>query len=169
MPAALSFPGVYVEEIPSGVRTITGVATSITAFIGAARRGPIDHPVRVQSFAEFERRFGGLWRQSPMTYAVSHFFQNGGADALIVRVASATAAADTGAADNPATLNLVASSVGEWGERLRVRVDHNTRPEVGTEQLFNITVFDPATGTTERFLNVSVLAEHPRLVTKVLQ
>jgi len=29
MPVALSYPGVYIEEIPSGVRTITGVATSI--------------------------------------------------------------------------------------------------------------------------------------------
>jgi uncharacterized protein len=166
MPAALTFPGVYVEEIPSGVRTITGVATSITAFIGAARRGPIDTPIRVQSFAEFERKFGGLWRESPMTYAVSHFFQNGGSDALIVRVAGGTATAATGAAD---TLNLVAASVGEWGERLRVRVDHDTRPEVGTEQLFNLTVLDPGLGTTERFLNVSVLPAHPRFITKVLQ
>jgi len=36
MPAALTYPGVYIEEIPSGVRTITGVATSITAFLGKA-------------------------------------------------------------------------------------------------------------------------------------
>ena len=47
MPAALTYPGGYIEEIPSGVRTITGVATSITAFIGRALRGPVDDPVRV--------------------------------------------------------------------------------------------------------------------------
>ena len=43
MPAALTYPGVYIEEIPSGVRTITGVATSITAFLGRRRadRRPI--------------------------------------------------------------------------------------------------------------------------------
>mgnify|MGYP001168831825 FL=1 len=33
MPVHLSDPGVYIEEIPSGVRTITGVVTSITAFL----------------------------------------------------------------------------------------------------------------------------------------
>ena len=42
MPATLTYPGVYIEEIPSGVRTITGVATSITAFVGRALRGPTD-------------------------------------------------------------------------------------------------------------------------------
>ena len=64
MPVAPTYPGVYIEEIPSGVRTITGVATSITAFIGRTLRGPVNDPVRVQSFAEFERRFGGLWRDN---------------------------------------------------------------------------------------------------------
>ena len=78
MPAALTYPGVYIEELPSGVRTITGVATSITAFVGRALRGSVELPVRVQSITEFERAFGGLWRGSPMTYAVSHFFLNGG-------------------------------------------------------------------------------------------
>lgn len=51
MPVTLSYPGVYIEEVPSGVRTITGVATSITAFIGRALRGPVDSddasPVRI--------------------------------------------------------------------------------------------------------------------------
>ena len=170
MPAALTFPGVYIEELSSGVRTITGVATSITAFIGASLRGPVDTPTRVQSFAEFERTFGGLSRQSPMTYAVNQFFQNGGADALIVRVAGAGAQTATGAADNPATMNLVAASAGDWGEKLRVRVDHTTRPEVGVEQLFNLTVADTSPGgPTERFLNVSVLPAHPRFVGKVLE
>lgn len=167
MPTALTYPGVYIEEIPSGVRTITGVATSITAFVGASRRGPIDTeaPVRVQSFAEFERNFGGLWRQSPMTYAVSQFFQNGGSDALIIRVINGGAAA-TGSAD---TLNLEAASPGDWGEQLRVRVDHNTRPEVGVEELFNLTIRDTATGATERFLNISVLPAHARYAGRVLE
>jgi len=168
MPSALTYPGVYIEEIPSGVRTITGVATSITAFVGSALRGPLDaspeSPVRVQSFAGFERTFGGLSRAHPMSYAVDQFFRDGGGDALIVRVANGGAAA-TGAAD---TLNLIASSSGEWGERLRVRVDHATRPEIGAEQLFNLAVRDAGSGIAERFLNVSVLPAHPRFVGTVL-
>ena len=90
MPVSLSYPGVYIEEVPSGVRTITGVATSITAFVGRARRGPVDSdeksPVRIFSFADYERIFGGLWADSPMSFAVYHYFLNGGSDALIVRV-----------------------------------------------------------------------------------
>ncbi|HVK56636.1 MAG TPA: phage tail sheath C-terminal domain-containing protein [Burkholderiales bacterium] len=165
MPAALTYPGVYIEELSSGVRTITGVATSITAFVGRALRGSVELPVRVQSFPEFERAFGGLWRGSPMTYAVSHFFLNGGSDALIVRVAKDGKAA-TGAADS---LKLVAASPGKWGNQLRVRVDHKTRPDpTNAEQFFNLTVRDMAAGVTERFLNVSALSNNSRFVTRVL-
>src|SRR5260370_12605870 len=86
MPVALSYPGVYIEEIPSGVRTITGVATSITAFVGKAVSGPTDEATTVFSFADFQRRFGGLGYDYPMSYAVADFFGNGGGQAVIVRI-----------------------------------------------------------------------------------
>ncbi len=96
MPVALTYPGVYVEEIPSGVRTITGVATSITAFIGRASRGPTNTPVTINSYADFERIFGGLWDQSSLGFAVRDFYLNGGSQAIIVRLfhPSGTAHAD---------------------------------------------------------------------------
>jgi phage tail sheath protein FI len=65
---------------------IVGVTTAVTAFVGSAQDGPVETAVPVTSFSEFESRFGGLWGESPMTYAVSHFFAAGGRDALIVRV-----------------------------------------------------------------------------------
>ena len=169
MPVTLSYPGVYIEEVPSGVRTVTGVATSITAFIGRALRGPADDPVRVQSFAEFERRFGGLWRNSSSSFAVQQFFQNGGTDALFVRVHNGAAAATLTLA---AGFNLVAANPGKWGEKLRVRVDYNTRPALSTDppnSLFNLSVRDTATGVTERFLNLSTDPNNARFVTRVLE
>lgn len=84
--ANYSYPGVYVEEIPSGVRTITGVATSVTAFVGRARRGPINEPVTINNFGDYERIFGGLWTESAMSYAVRDFYLNGGSQAIIVRL-----------------------------------------------------------------------------------
>ena len=86
MPATVTYPGVYIEEIPSGVRTITGVATSITAFIGRTRRGSVNEPITVNGFADFERIFGGLWELSPLSFAVRDFFLNGGSQAVIVRL-----------------------------------------------------------------------------------
>jgi phage tail sheath protein FI len=86
MPALLTYPGVYIEEIPSGVRTITGVATSTTAFIGRAERGPVNEPVTINSYADFERTFGGLHTAYPMSYAVRDFYLNGGSQAVIVRL-----------------------------------------------------------------------------------
>src|SRR5216117_1419395 len=86
MPATLTYPGVYIEEIPSGVRTITGVATSITAFIGRALRGPVNKAVTINNYGDFERIFGGLWVESTLGYAVRDFFLNGGGQAVIVRL-----------------------------------------------------------------------------------
>src|SRR5262245_60283606 len=86
MPITPTYPGVYIEEIPSGVRTITGVATSITAFVGYKARGRDNRAVRVFSFADFERAFGGLAADSELSYVVQHFFNNGGTDAYVVRV-----------------------------------------------------------------------------------
>src|SRR5215467_11385469 len=94
MPATLTYPGVYIEEIPSGVRTITGVATSITAFIGRAARGPVNEAVTINSFAEFERTFGGLQEQFLMSYAVRDFYSNGGSQAIIVRLIHPNIATD---------------------------------------------------------------------------
>ena len=92
MPVALLQPGVYIEELPSGVRTITGVATSITLFVGWAPRGPIDRALRLTSFADYER---ALWRSrfalACSAMRVRHFFDNGGSDAYVLRIADATA------------------------------------------------------------------------------
>jgi phage tail sheath protein FI len=102
MPVTPTYPGVYIEEIPSGVRTITGVATSITAFIGRAKHGPTDknpnkdnRAVTINSFADFERIYGGLWRYSSLGYAVRDFFLNGGSQAIIVRLYHPDYATDT--------------------------------------------------------------------------
>src|ERR1700704_6930529 len=86
MSVLATYPGVYVQEIPSGVRTITGVATSVTAFIGSAFRGPDDMPVTINNFGDFERIFGGLSAGSTLGYAVRDFFQNGGGQAIVVRL-----------------------------------------------------------------------------------
>jgi len=135
MPVTLSYPGVYIEEVPSGVRTITGVATSITAFVGRARRGPVNDPVRIQNFGDYERLFGGLWEASTMSYAVQHFFLNGGTDALIVRLINGAQRAQFSLSPVSGTdnLRLEASSEGAWGNDLRISIDHDTRPLSSSE------------------------------------
>ena len=102
MPATLSYPGVYIEEIPSGVRTITGVATSITALIGRAQRGPTNKAITINSFSDFDRIFGGLWLDSTLGYAVRDFYQNGGSQAIIVRLFHGVAEADRKKAEDAA-------------------------------------------------------------------
>src|SRR5215471_16054355 len=90
MAVEVSYPGVYVEETASGIHPIEGVSTSTAAFVGPARSGATDTPVHVQSLVAFKRLFGGRSRKSILEHAVRHFFENGGSDALIVRVAAAS-------------------------------------------------------------------------------
>ena len=86
MPVQPTYPGVYIEEVPSGVRTIIGVATSIAAFIGRAQRGPTNEAKTINNFFDFDRIFGGLWLESALGYAVRDFYLNGGSQAIIVRL-----------------------------------------------------------------------------------
>ena len=81
-----TFPGVYIQEIPSGVRTITGVPTAVAALIGRARRGPSNLPAVINSYGDFERVFGGLWTESTLSFAVRDYFINGGGQAVVVRL-----------------------------------------------------------------------------------
>ena len=76
MPATLTYPGVYIEEISSGVHTIAGVATSIAAFAGWAPFGPTDRAGLVLGFADFARKYGGLDSRSPLGHALNQFFAN---------------------------------------------------------------------------------------------
>jgi uncharacterized protein len=172
MPATLTYPGVYIEELPSSVHSIAGVATSITAFIGRALRGPTDGPVRIHSFPEFERTYGGFWADSTLGYAVYHFFLNGGSDAVIVRVHKGATAATLSLPPNAHPLKLVAANPGKWGGALRVRVDYDTRglqPGEATDSLFNLSIRDTQTGVTEVFRNLSIEKSNPRYAAKVLQ
>ena len=163
MPTTPTYPGVYIEELPSGVRTITGVPTSIAAFVGSARRGPVDEPRRVTSWADFQRTYGGLWRESMMGYAVYHYYQNGGSDAVIVRIHNGATAAvlDLG---NGVTLR--AADPGSWGGGLRARVEH---PDPNDDTIYNLIVRDMGTGAEERYLNVSTDEGSPRGLGRVLR
>lgn len=173
----ITIPGVYVSEIPAGGQDIAGVATSITAFMGTALCGPLGFdPLtnetgarEISSFGDYERMFGGLWQSSPMSYAVRDFFQNGGSQAIIVRLYEpfAVPAGTGGRATVPANapglppeatpLNLIAASPGGWGNDVRVMVDTDGIAEGSGE--FNLSVFYvPGSGATqtERFLQLSV-------------
>ncbi|HEY0376658.1 MAG TPA: phage tail sheath C-terminal domain-containing protein [Pyrinomonadaceae bacterium] len=167
MPVHVTYPGVYIEEVPSGVRTITGVATSITAFVGRARRGPVNEPVVVNNFGDYERTFGGLATTDPMGYAVRDFYLNGGSQAIIVRLFAG--ATDGVATINAGTLALAASSPGAWGNKLRAEVDYDgITADVASQysltpgDLFNLSVFEKGTGPggtnrlLERLVNLSV-------------
>jgi hypothetical protein len=148
VPVTPTYPGVYIEELPSTAHTIVGVATSITAFVGYTKRGPANEPTEVFSFGDFERTFGSLDPDCPLTYAVQQFFLNGGGDAFIVRVASGPQAATIDlrngtTAPSPTVLSVAARSAGAWANTLQVTIDQDTLNPIS---LFNLSVTEYVVG-----------------------
>jgi hypothetical protein len=161
MPVTPTYPGVYIEELPSGVRTISGVATSITAFIGYVPRGLDNRAKRISSFADFERNFGGLASDSEVSYTVQQFFSNGGADAYVVRIPKADAVAALitlkdgkgGAEKN--SLAFTALSKGAWANSVLIDVDYGGISATDTKA-FNLTITDLVTRAVEYFPKVTM-------------
>lgn len=112
MPVTPSYPGIYIEELPSNTHTITAAPTSITVFVGYThpfKTNPANFEnsndnhtkaVRIFSFTDYEREFGGFYTSNlyddttkqwkaflidvNLAYAVNQFFLNGGSDAYVV-------------------------------------------------------------------------------------
>ncbi len=171
----VSYPGVYTREVPSGVNSISGVSTSVTAFVGMCKSGPMFTPTRVLGFRDYERVFSSDTSLGEMTDQVRQFFFNGGEEALIVRVAD-SALESTVALDSAASagiLTLTARDAGLASNELRVKVDYNTS---SPERTFNLTVFRetfdssglPVVGQTETFTDLSMSAAGGRYVETVV-
>jgi hypothetical protein len=93
MPVTTSFPGIYIEELPSSTHTIVAAPTSVTVFVGYS--DPFKTPeanfnkaLEIFSFTDYEREFGGFFSSdrvdNSLPNAVNEFFLNGGSDAFVV-------------------------------------------------------------------------------------
>jgi uncharacterized protein len=147
MPEYLA-PGVYVEETSFRAKSIEGVSTTTTGFIGPTRYGPVDlEPDVITSLGEFERVYGdrqqlkftavgdgGAQTSLPpmhnfMWHAVRAFFEQGGKRLYIVRAFNPISGTDkgfakaelprSGGADDKITIR--ARFPGEAG-KMRVRL-----------------------------------------------
>ena len=127
-----------VDEERGPDQSISRLGTARTAFVGRTLRGPVNRPVFIRSFAEFQHGFGGLWQPSLLGYAIEQFFDNGGREALIVRVANGARSATLTLKAGSQMLNLQALRPGTR-EFLRASVDFDNiaAHEPG---LFNLTV-----------------------------
>lgn len=137
MPEYLT-PGVYVEEIEIGPKSIQGVSTSTAGFLGIAERGPV-RPRLVTSFANFQRIYGAYLEDSYLAYAIDGFFRNGGQRCFVARIASkndAIASFDV-SADTTKTLRIKAVGPGEWGNRIHFKIEDASS---GNPDLFKLTV-----------------------------
>ena len=171
----VTFPGVYVQEVPSGFRAISGVSTSIAAFVGMAKRGPLLVPTRVLGIKDYERVFSTDTSQGEMTDQVRQFFLNRGEQAFIVRIADGAAEATLNlrnAAGN-IVLSLESRDAGLDANQLRARVDYNT---ASPERTFNLTIFretfdgggPPVVTDTETHTGLGMDPDGPRYAVTVL-
>ncbi len=142
MPVSPTYPGVYVQEVPSGVRTIVGVSTSVTVFIGRTKTGPMNRPVRILNYTDFTRTFSANAEASDLPRYVRMFFLNGGSDCYVMRIAKGATQSlvllkNEGATPTP-TLRLKARNPGTLGDSIRAAVTYDGQQP---EALFNLELF----------------------------
>jgi uncharacterized protein len=96
MPVTTSYPGVYIEELPSLVHTIQPAPTSVAVFVGYTHPFRTRHyltPLPLFSFADYQANFGGFfsspWQPDYVGQAVFQFFQNGGSSCYVVGLPAA--------------------------------------------------------------------------------
>lgn len=141
MPITPTYPGVYVQEIPSGVRSIAGVSTSIGLFIGRTRKGPLNEAVRLFSYTDFERTFSSDSSVSSLPDHVRLFFLNGGTDCYVIRIANGATFAQTALlAEDGVTESLILTAryPGAVGETIRATVSYGG---ASPESTFSIDIF----------------------------
>lgn len=168
-------PGVYIQEISSGVRPIEGASTSTAAFIGPAEKGSLDRALMVTSFSEYEANYGSFLNDSWLAQSALQFFNNGGRRLYIARVAKDAKTASISLADreSPAdkSLTIEANSPGKWGNTLVIDVDNGSL-DPGDE--FKITVKKEKTATPlttdllETFDNLNMNPDATNFVEKVV-
>jgi uncharacterized protein len=168
-----SLDGIQITETtPHAEHKIARNRAHLTAFVGRTLRGPLNTPLIVRSFADFQQTFGGLWQPSPLSYAVEHFFEQGGRQAVIVRVANQAAPATVSLRCERESLVLEACAPGTR-EFLRASVDYDNIDPVD-RQSFNLVVQRVRAPGSERieeqetFRNVSVDPLSDRHVTASL-
>jgi hypothetical protein len=174
MPGTLTYPGIYIEELPSGVHAIAGASTANTAFVDFFARGPMNQAVQITSLADFQRIFGGLDTRSEASYAIQQYYQNGGQIAWVVRVAAGTPgqAVLTLQGGSPAqnTLIVEAQNPGSWGNNLQVAV-----ARIPGGDTFNLAVREAVTANgktqvlnAEVFRNLTMDATQPSYAVSVV-
>ena len=171
----VTYPGVYIQEVSSGVHTVSSVGTSITAFIDFFREGPMDQAVEIFGTADFQRIYSGLDDRSEASYAIAQYFLNGGSSAYVVRVANGEATAGAALHMMPAPHEVLladAANPGLWGNNLRIDIDYAT---TDPDHSFNLTAtrYDGIAANakpvaTERYLNLTMDAAKPRYAVKVV-
>lgn len=130
--------GIQFAATSSAEQPIARASAQLTAFVGRTLRGPLNQPVIVRRFADFQQHFGGLWQPSPLSYAVEHFFEQGGRQAVIVRVANGALPVSLSLKCGRENLRLEARAPGTR-EFLRASIDYD-HVQSGDEQTFNLVI-----------------------------
>ena len=162
-----------VAEGPGADQPITRLPGAVTAFVGRTVRGPVNQSVLLGSYSDYQQVFGGLWQPSTLSYAVEQYFENGGRQAVVVRVINGGAPATISLPCGAETLTLEALSPGSR-EALRASIDYDN---IGAseEKRFNLVVQRLRAAGSEHiedqeiFRRVSVEPDTARFVATALQ
>ncbi|NIM15281.1 MAG: hypothetical protein GTO45_25220, partial [Candidatus Aminicenantes bacterium] len=167
MMATLSYPGVYMEEVSSGVRPIAAASTSTAAFVGRAEKGPDDEAKRITNWTQFQKYYGTFIKESYLAESVFQFFNNGGNQCYIVRVTRSDAeTADVTVQNRAASpvpcVKFLAKNKGAWGNYLYLQIEDGM-DDPGNTFKISIRKQEKETITADNFAEITPLEVHDNL------
>ncbi len=164
--AVVSYPGVYVEEVSSGVRPIAAAGTSTPAFVGLAEMGPDDRALRITNWTEFQKHYGTYINDGYLAHSVFQFFNNGGSQCYIVRITRSDAVIANVTIKNRAGVangvRFSAKNKGAWGNYLYLQIEDGSIDRGNTFRL-SIRRQEVVDVVPEDFLNIAPLEVHDNL------
>ncbi|WP_028973407.1 phage tail sheath C-terminal domain-containing protein [Spirochaeta cellobiosiphila] len=133
-------PGVYIKSEAPPLKPLALDRRTVAGFVGVTEKGPLDMPVKLTSFNQFLRVFGGFESGGYLAHSIYGFFNSGGEECYAVRVAHqkgdnciATATLTLRNTNNQSFSSIRAHSPGIWGNRIAIKlwhgVDHSYRTD----------------------------------------
>jgi phage tail sheath protein FI len=164
-------PGVYFELQDAAPPVVRRLRMDITGFVGLTERGPLNVPVRIDSWRQFQAIFGNFVPYGFLAYAVKGFFENGGRTCFIVRIAGTEANKATltfKTATGNDVLKLFAINEGQWGNKIAATLtDLSRKPGRFEEETFSLLITHNL-NDQESFRSLSIDPSSPRYFLRIL-
>lgn len=122
-------PGIYITKEKIEEPCVDPLGPKPTGFVGITEKGPLNTPVLIKNFGEFQAIFGDFTEYSYLPFSVYGFFQTGGIQCYVVRVGNVKkeggirySRGELKSSKGENIFSLESKTPGSWGNDIHLRL-----------------------------------------------